>query len=99
MKLTVNGDATKVKSVEKNCPPIKFVGLLGVSCLGHKGPKMLKNLEWQTFRVDIVLGQCAWSMIHENFELCLHQLNPLFLYIFISVKSFCLLDNESGSDF
>ena len=71
MKLTVNGDATKVKSAEKNCPPIKFVGLLGVSCLGHKRPKMLKNLEWQTFRVDTALGQCdpmsAW--LHDVQEL------------------------------
>ena len=48
-----------MKSVDKNCPPIKFVGLLGVSCLGHKRPKMLKNLEWQTFRVDTALGQCG----------------------------------------
>ena len=55
----INGDVTKVKLVEKNCPLIKFVGLLGVSCLGHKRPKMLKNLEWSTFRVDTVLGQCA----------------------------------------
>ena len=59
MKLTVNDDATKVKSVDKNCPPIKFVGVLGVSYLGHKRPKMLKNLEWQTFRVGTALGQCA----------------------------------------
>ena len=59
MKLTVNGDATKVESVEKNSPPIKFVGLFGVSYLGHKRPKMLKNLEWQTFRVDTALGQCG----------------------------------------
>ena len=48
-----------MKSVEKNCPLIKFVGLIGVSCLGHKRPKMLKNSECQAYRVDTILGQCG----------------------------------------
>ena len=51
-------DATKVKSADKNCPPIKFDGQHGVSYLGHKRPKMLKNSEWQAYRVDTILGQC-----------------------------------------
>ena len=51
--------ATKVKSVDKNCPPLKFVGQHGVSYLGHKRPKMLKNSEWQACMVDTILGQCV----------------------------------------
>ena len=54
----INYAATKVKSVDKNCPPLKFVGQHGVSYLGHKRPKMLKNSEWQACRVDTILGQC-----------------------------------------
>ena len=48
----------KVRSVDKNCPLIKFVGQHGNSCLGHKRPKMLKNWELRTWRVDTTLGQC-----------------------------------------
>ena len=51
--------ATKVKSVDKNCPPIKFIGQHRVSYLGHKRPKMLKNSECQAYRVDTILGQCV----------------------------------------
>ena len=57
--LLIGYAATKVRSVDKNCPPIKFVGQHGVSYLGHKRPKMLKNSEWQACRVDTILGQCG----------------------------------------
>ena len=76
--MTVNGDATKVQSVEKNCPPIKFVGLFGVSYLGHKRPKMQKNLEWQTFRVDTALGQCDQGTgPHSNFQKVFQKIEML----------------------
>ena len=55
----INYDATKVKSVDKKCPLIKFVGQHRVSYLGHKRPKMLKNSEWQACMVDTILGQCV----------------------------------------
>ena len=44
-------------------PPLKFVGQHGVSYLGHKRPKMLKDSELQASRVDTILGQCA-SLLH-----------------------------------
>ena len=52
-------DWSVVKSVDRNCPPLKFVGLHGVSYFGHKRPKMLKNSELQASRVATSLGQCG----------------------------------------
>ena len=54
----INYAATEVKAVDKNPPLIKFVGQHWASYLGHKRPKMLKNLEFQARRVDTNLGQC-----------------------------------------
>ena len=54
----INYEATKVKANDKNSPLIKFVGRHGVSYLGHKRPKMLKNSEFRACRVDTNLGQC-----------------------------------------
>ena len=56
--LVIYDHVTKVRLVDKNCPPLKFVGQHGHSCLGHKRPKMLKNWELRTWRVDTTLGQC-----------------------------------------
>ena len=53
-------------SIDKNCPPIKFVGQHGVSYFGHKRPKMLKNSEWQACRVDTILGQCVTLTSHRT---------------------------------
>ena len=57
----INHDATNVKAVDRNPPLIKFVGQHGVSYLGHKRPKMLKNSELQACRVDTILEQCGNS--------------------------------------
>ena len=57
--LVIYDHVTKVRLVDKNCPPLKFVGQHGHSCLGHKRPKMQKNWELRTWRVDTTLGQCA----------------------------------------
>ena len=52
-----------MKAVDKNSPLIRFVGQHGVSYLGHKRPKMLKDSELQASRVGTILGQCA-SLLH-----------------------------------
>ena len=42
--LVIYDHVTKVRLVDKNCPPLKFVGQHGHSCLGHKWPKMQKKM-------------------------------------------------------
>ena len=54
--LVIYDHVTKVRLVDKNCPPLKFVGQHVHSCLGHKWPKMLKNWELRTWRLTLLWG-------------------------------------------
>ena len=60
----LNYVATKMKSVDKNCPPLNFFGQHAVSYLGHKPPIMLKNSELQAYRVDTILRQYVGALTY-----------------------------------
>ena len=93
-------DWSVVKSVDKNCPPLKFVGPHGVSYFGHKRPKMLKNSELQASRVATSLGQCGHIDTSTTLSLsllilfCIYWVHLLYLGM-VSKKS--KNDNEEES--